>query len=322
MLLLLALASLAALAAGRYLIPVSEAAGALFPSLFGEASLTVRNVILNIRLPRVLLALLAGAGLGCAGGAFQALFSNPLATPDTLGVATGASFGAVLGILFGLPSPAIQLCALAAGLAAAALVIFVSRVRGSSPVLMMILAGMVVSALFAALVSLVKYVADPQDVLPAITFWLMGSLSGATKKTLAMGAPMICVGLAVLWLYRWKLNAMSLSEEEALSLGVNVRRVRLCVISGAAMITASVVSMCGLIGWVGLLIPHAARMLFGSDNRSVIPASMLMGAFFMLMIDTVARSATASEIPASILTAVLGAPFFIFLLRKTGGVRS
>lgn len=279
-----------------------------------------RNVILNIRLPRIALSLLAGAGLAAAGAAFQAIFSNPLATPDTLGVATGASFGAAVGILFGLPSPLVQLAALAAGLAAVTLVMLVSRVRGSSSVIMMILAGMVVGALFSALVSLVKFAADPQDVLPAVTFWLMGSLSSATRQSLAMGSPLICAGILIIWLYRWKLNAMTLSEDEALSLGINVKRVRIFVIAGAAMITASVVSMCGLIGWVGLLIPHASRMLFGSDNRAVLPSSLALGALFMLAIDTAARSLSASEIPASILTAVIGAPFFIFLLRRTGGI--
>ena len=318
---LLVAAPLAAVTAGRF--PLAETLSVLLPWLGGaEPPQMVRDVILNIRLPRILLAMLAGAGLGVAGGAFQALFSNPLATPDTLGVATGASFGAVLGILMGLPSFLVQLSALAAGLAAVALVVFVSRVRGSSSVIMMILAGMVVSALFSALVSLVKYIADPQDVLPSITFWLMGSLSGTTRASLAMGAPLIAAGMAVIWLFRWKLNAMTLSEDEAVSLGINVKRIRLLVITGAAMITASVVSMCGLIGWVGLLIPHAARMIFGNDNRSVVPASMALGALFMLAIDTAARSLAASEIPASILTAVIGAPFFIFLLRKTGGIRA
>ena len=320
---LLVAAPLAAVTAGRFPLSLAETLSVLLPWLGGaEPPQMVRDVILNIRLPRILLAMLAGAGLGVAGGAFQALFSNPLATPDTLGVATRASFGAVLGILMGLPSFLVQLSALAAGLAAVALVVFVSRVRGSSSVIMMILAGMVVSALFSALVSLVKYAADPQDVLPSITFWLMGSLSGTTRASLAMGAPLIAAGMAVIWLFRWKLNAMTLSEDEATSLGINVKRVRLLVITGAAMITASVVSMCGLIGWVGLLIPHAARMIFGNDNRSVVPASMALGALFMLAIDTAARSITASEIPASILTAVIGAPFFIVLLRKTGGIRA
>lgn len=320
---LLLAAPLAALTVGRFPVSISETLAALFPYIAGgrETDQMVRDVILNIRLPRVLLAMLAGAGLGVAGGAFQSLFSNPLATPDTLGVATGASFGAVLGILLGLPSPLVQLSALLMGLLSVAIVAAVSRVRGSSPVIMMILAGMVVSALFSALVSLVKYVADPQDVLPAITFWLMGSLSSATRGSLAMGAPMIIFGTALIWLLRWKLNAMTLSDDEAASLGINVKRIRLLVITGAAMITGSVVSMCGLIGWVGLLIPHAARMIFGSDNRCVVPASIVLGALFMLAIDTAARSLTASEIPASILTSVIGAPFFILLLRKTGGVR-
>ena len=318
------LLSFAALMVGRFGIPLRETISVLFPSFLPDVETTkmVHDVILNIRLPRVLLALLAGAGLGVAGGAFQALFSNPLATPDTLGVASGASFGAVLGILLGLPSIGVQCCALAAGLAAVALVWCVSRIRGSSAVIMIILAGMVVSALFSALVSLVKYMADPQDVLPTITFWLMGSLSGTTLKTLELGAPFMAAGMFVIWLLRWKLNAMTLSEDEALSLGIDVRRIRLVVIVAAAMITSAVVSMCGLIGWVGLLIPHAARMIFGNDNRFVVPASMGLGAIFMLVIDTVARSAIASEIPASILTAVIGAPFFIILLRRTGGVRA
>lgn len=320
-LLALIISSLAAMTVGRFHVTIYETASALLPGLFhADLSPMARNVILDIRLPRILLALLSGAGLAAAGAAFQAIFSNPLATPDTLGVATGASFGAALGILFGLPSPLVQLTALAAGIAAVALVIFVSRVRGSSSVIMMILAGMVVSALFSAMVSLVKYAADPQDVLPAITFWLMGSLSSATRQSLAMGTPLICLGILIIWLYRWKLNAMTLSEDEAASLGINVKRVRLLIIAGAAMITASVVSMCGLIGWVGLLIPHASRMLFGSDNRAVVPSSLALGALFMLAIDTAARSAAASEIPASILTAVIGAPFFIFLLRRTGGI--
>lgn len=312
-----------ALCFGRFPITAGDAASALFPALFGGGAENelARGVVLNIRLPRVLLAMLAGAGLAVSGAAFQSLFSNPLATPDTLGVATGASFGAALGILAGLPPALVQMSAFAAGLAAVAVVLAVSRVRGSSPVIMMILAGMVVSALFSALVSLVKFAADPQDVLPAITFWLMGSLAGATRESLALGAPAIIAGAAAVWLARWRLNAASLSEDEAEALGVNLRRLRVAVIAGAALITGSVVSMCGLIGWVGLLVPHVSRMLFGADNRRVVPASLALGALFMLAIDTAARSAAASEIPASILTSIIGAPFFIFLLRRSGGVR-
>lgn len=311
-----------AMTMGRYRISLQEILAVLCPALAPgtEVSDTMRTVIFNVRIPRVLLALLAGAGMSVAGAAFQALFSNPLATPDTLGVATGASFGAVLGILWGFSSMMIQAAALIAGLLAVALVYVVSYSRERS-IIMVVLAGMVISALFSALVSLVKYVADPQDVLPAVTFWLMGNLSGTTRESLVFGAPLIVLGTAVIYLLRWRLNAMTLPEDEARALGIPVKQIRGIVIIGAAMITASVVSMCGLIGWVGLLVPHVARMIFGNDNRCVIPASLGLGAIFMLVIDTVARCATASEIPVSILTAVIGAPVFVVLLRKTGGVK-
>lgn len=320
-----AIAVLSALAVtlGRYQVTLTQLAALMLPAYFPgvETSSVMSDVVFNIRMPRIMLAIVAGAGLAAAGGAFQALFSNPLATPDTLGVATGASFGAVLAILLGMPSLTVQLFALVSGLAAVTVVYFVSRVRGSSSIIMIILAGMVVSALFSALVSLVKFAADPQDVLPAITFWLMGSLSAATKETLALGSPLIIIGVVIIYLFRWKLNAMTLSEEEATALGIPVKRIRLIVILAAAMITASAVSMCGLIGWVGLLIPHISRMIFGNDNRYVIPSSIALGSIFMLVIDTAARCTLASEVPASILTAIIGAPFFIFLLRKSGGIK-
>lgn len=317
------LLSLAALGMGRFAVSPREVLAVLFPGAFSgvEISDNMRKVVLDIRLPRILLALLAGAGLSVAGAAFQALFSNPLATPDTLGVATGASFGAVLGILFGFSVLTVQLFALASGLLAVALVYLVSRQKGGAPMMMMILSGMVISALFSALVSLIKYTADPQDVLPAITFWLMGNMQNATWKALLLGLPFILGGILIIFLFRWKLNAMTLPEEEAAALGIPVRRIRALVVLGATMITASVVSMCGLIGWVGLLIPHIARMIFGGNNKQVVPASIGLGAVFMLVIDTAARCVTASEIPVSILTAVIGAPFFIILLRKTGGIK-
>ena len=207
------------------------------------------------------------------------------------------------------------------GLGAVALVYLVGQVWGERTVLTLVLAGLVVSSLFSALVSLVKYVADPQNTLPAITFWLMGSLSATNFQTLLLGAPFILAGTAMIFVLRWRLNVLSLNEDEAHTLGVNVNLLRLLVILASTMITASVVSMCGLIGWVGLLIPHISRMLFGNDNRRVIPASIGLGAIFMLLIDTLARTVSASEIPVSILTAVIGAPVFIILLRRTGGIR-
>ena len=318
-----AVLALAAIGMGRFSMSIPQTLATLFPGSFPEIEVTqtMRNVIFNIRLPRVLLSLLAGAGLSVAGASFQGLFSNPLATPDTLGVATGASFGAALGILLGCNVFLTQVCALATGMLAVAIVYAVSRVRGGTNMVMIILGGMVVSSLFSALVSMIKYVADPQDVLPAITFWLMGSLSATNFQTLLLGAPFILAGTAMIFALRWRLNVLSLNEDEAHTLGVNVSLLRVLVILASTMITASVVSMCGLIGWVGLLIPHISRMLFGNDNRRVIPASIGLGAIFMLLIDTLARTVSASEIPVSILTAVIGAPVFIILLRKTGGLR-
>ena len=318
-----AVLALAAIGMGRFSMSIPQTVATLFPGSLPdiEVTQTMRSVIFNIRLPRVLLSLLAGAGLSVAGASFQGLFSNPLATPDTLGVATGASFGAALGILLGCNMFLTQVCALAMGMLAVAVVYAVSRVRGGTNMVMIILGGMVVSSLFSALVSMIKYVADPQDVLPAITFWLMGSLSATNFQTLVLGAPFIIAGTAMIFALRWRLNVLSLNEDEAHTLGVNVNLLRLLVILASTMITASVVSMCGLIGWVGLLIPHISRMIFGNDNRRVIPASIALGAIFMLVIDTIARTATSSEIPVSILTAVIGAPVFIILLRKTGGIR-
>ncbi|MCF4151324.1 iron ABC transporter permease [Dethiosulfovibrio sp. F2B] len=318
------LAGLFCIGVGRYSLTVGESFKVLARALaFGRDGVDPMNysVVVNIRLPRVLLALLCGAGLAASGAAFQSIFTNPLATPDTLGVAAGASFGAVLALLFWDNLLWIQAMALVSGLAAVSLTFWISRSRGQSSVLMMILSGVVVSSMFQAFVSLVKYLADPEDKLPAITYWLLGSLSSITYKSLAIGAPFILFGLAVLVATRWKLNVLSLSEDEARSMGLDVNTLRAVIVVAATMITASAISMCGQVGWIGLLVPHVARMLFGSNNRYVVPASISLGAVFMLVIDTVARSATAAEIPVSILTATIGAPFFIFLLKKTGGNR-
>lgn len=320
--LLLFVAAAAALCMGRFEVTPQQVAAVLMPDgwVSADTNRMIDNIVVNVRLPRVFLAMLAGAGLAMSGAAFQALFANPLAAPDTLGVATGASFGAVLGILWGMSGMGVQLMSLACGLLAVALVVIISRIRNTSSILMIILSGMVVGALFSALVSLVKYAADPQDVLPSITFWMMGALTGATRSAVTAGTPMVILGMAILWLLRWRLNVTTLPADEAASLGIPVKRIRAAVILAATMITASVVSMCGLIGWVGLLVPHAARMIFGANNRFVLPASMVMGALFMLVIDTAARTVAQSEIPVSILTAVVGAPFFIYLLRRTGGI--
>lgn len=213
----------------------------------------------------------------------------------------------------------VQYVALLFGLLALLLTYSISQRKGITNVIMVVLAGVIISSMFEAFVSLVKYVADPEEQLPTITYWLMGSLSSITYQGLLLGAPLIILGIILLMALRWKLNILSLNEDEAKAMGMNVRAMRLVVMVAATLITGSCVSMCGQVGWVGLLIPHICRMLFGSNNKHVIPACISLGAVFMLVIDTVARAATSAEIPVSILTATIGAPFFIFLLRKTGG---
>ena len=307
---------------GRYNISPAESLGILLSPLTGrEVDPQGWSVIYHVRLPRILLALAVGMGLSVSGASFQSLFSNPLATPDTLGVATGASFGAVLALLFTRNILVVQLAALLMGLAALAGTCLISRLNGKSSILMVVLGGMVVSSLFQALVSLAKYVADPEEDLPAITYWLMGSMSRATYQGLAVGIPLILLGVAVLFLLRWRLNILSLQEDETKALGIDVKKLRLIVMAAATLVTAACVSLCGQVGWVGLLIPHVARMLYGSDNRKIIPVSIGLGSAFMVAIDTASRAATAAEIPVSILTAIIGAPFFIILLRKTGSAR-
>ena len=310
--------ALIALCLGQYTIALQDVIKVLTLQKVDLAN--AETVIFNIRIPRILVSLIVGSGLAAAGASFQALFSNPLATPDTLGCANGASFGAALGILLGLNALGIQISALIFGILAVVFVFVFTRYRHANQIMMIILGGMVVSSLFSALVSLIKYVADPNDVLPVITFWLMGSFSNSTVRSLYTGVPMIVLGMFVLYLMRYRMNALSLKEEEAASLGINVRQNRMIVIVASSLITASVVSMCGVVGWVGLLIPHISRMLFGNNHTKVIPGCIVFGALFMLIIDTIARCMYQAEIPVSILTAIIGAPVFLLLLRKTGGI--
>ena len=310
--------ALIALCLGQYTIALQDVIKVL--TLQKVDLVNAETVIFNIRIPRILVSLVVGSGLATAGASFQALFSNPLATPDTLGCANGASFGAALGILLGLNALGIQISALIFGILAVVLVFVFTRYRHANQIMMIILGGMVVSSLFSALVSLIKYVADPNDVLPVITFWLMGSFSNSTIRSLYTGVPMIVLGMMILYLMRYRMNALSLKEEVAASLGINVRQNRMIVIVASSLITASVVSMCGVVGWVGLLIPHISRMLFGNNHTKVIPGCIVFGALFMLIIDTIARCMYQAEIPVSILTAIIGAPVFLLLLRKTGGI--
>ncbi len=312
--------ALVALSIGRYAIPIRDVAGSIFGHLRGVEVLASKDalVLWNIRMPRILLALLAGAGLSLSGLAFQSLFANPLATPDTLGVASGSSFGAALGLLLGFRWIGVQLFAVAMGLLAVCLTFLAGSGRGRG-LNTLVLAGIMIGSLFSALVSFVKFVADTESQLPAITYWLMGSLDAAGYRSLLYGAPPILVGIIVLALLRWRLNVLPLSDDEAASSGVRIRTLRTITILTATMMTASCVAMCGQVGWVGLLIPHICRMKFGNNHLSLVPASVSLGAVFLVVVDTLARTITAQEIPISVLTAIIGAPFFILLMRRSGG---
>jgi iron complex transport system permease protein len=314
-------AALAALCIGRISISPETVWGSVIGHLSGNstASSQTEMVLWNIRLPRILLALLAGAGLSVAGCAFQSLFSNPLATPDTLGVASGSSFGAALGLLFECNMIGVQVMSLVFGVVAVLLTILAGTRRGQQQLSGVVLAGIMIGSLFTALISLVKFTADTETQLPAITYFLMGSLNSVSYKTLALGAVPILTGIVILLLLRWRMNLLPLSEEEIGAAGVNVRALRGVTILCATAITASCVSMCGQVGWVGLLVPHMCRMKFGNNHLSLLPACVFTGAAFLVVVDTAARSVSASEIPISVLTAIIGAPFFILLMRRTEG---
>ena len=315
------LIGLAALCIGRISYPLPDIWNVLAARLTGaEADKQLAIVICNIRLPRVLLAMLVGAGLSVAGCAFQSLFANPLATPDTLGVASGTSFGAALALLMGMGLLGVQGIAFAFGILAVVLTWLTSAGNGKG-LGSVVLGGIMIGSLFSSLVSLVKFTADTETQLPAITYWLMGSLSGAGYEPLKWGAPCIIGGILVLFLLRWQLNILPLGEDEARSLGTNLTALRAVTVICATAVTASSVAMCGQVGWVGLLIPHICRMAFGNDHRVLIPASISLGAAFLVIVDTIARSVSAAEIPISVLTAIIGAPFFIVLMRRSGGWR-
>ena len=289
----------------------------VFKIFFGSKDISgnVRITVMNIRLPRILLGLLCGAGLSLAGCCFQGFFSNPLATPDTMGVAGGASFGAALGLLLGFNMIGVQLLSFGMGIAAVFFTKAAASGRDHGPAVLVI-SGIMVGALFSALVSLVKFLADAESQLPAITYWLMGSLSGTGYSKLALGAPVIIIGIIIIFLLRWRINLLALSEDELIASGTNVKLLRSLVVICATAMTASVISMCGQVGWVGLIVPHMCRLIWGQDNAKLIPASVSIGAAFMVAVDTLARSVSAAEIPVSILTAIVGAPFFISLLNS------
>lgn len=276
------------------------------------------TVVMNIRLPRILAAMLVGASLALAGASFQGLFRNPLVSPDTLGVSQGAGFGAALAILLNGGDLAIQASAFCFAILAVAISYSVGRIVRADPILSLILAGMAIGSLFGALLSLMKYVADPVNQLPAITYWLMGSLASVGNRGLLYSAVPMGAGIVVLTLIRWRFNVLAMGEEEAKALGVNTTSLRAMVVLCCTLITASAVCISGTIGWVGLVIPHVGRALVGPNYKALIPVCILLGAVYLLFIDDIARTAISIEIPIGILTAVVGAPFFVYLLSRGG----
>ena len=276
---------------------------------------TVDTVVFNIRLPRILAAMLVGASLATAGAAFQGMFKNPLVSPDVLGASAGSAFGAALAIYFSRSMVGIQISSFVFGLVAVLLGYAVSSRIRHDPMLALVLAGILIGTLFTSGTSLIKYLADPYDKLPAITFWLMGSLASINTRDVTIAVVPILVGIVPLLLVRWRLNVLALGEEEAQALGLDTKRLKLLVVVCATLMTAASVAISGVIGWVGLVIPHLARAFVGPNYKILLPASMLLGSAYLLLVDDLARIMGPVEVPLGVLTSVIGAPFFLYLLQ-------
>jgi iron complex transport system permease protein len=275
-------------------------------------------LVFQVRMPRIVLACVVGCCLSAAGASYQGIFQNPMAAPDVLGASSGAGFGAALAILMGGKSIAITLSAFVFSLITVGLVIFISRYANGGKILGLVLSGMMITSLFSAGTSYIKLVADPNDQLPAITYWLMGSLQDSNQTEVLIALIPAIIGLLPMLLLRWRMNVLTMGDDEARSIGVNAGRVRLIVILSATLITAASVSVSGIIGWVGLVVPHLARKMVGNNYVYLMPMTMLSGAIFLLLVDNVSRNLLATEIPIGILTAIIGAPFFIFLMTRKG----
>lgn len=318
---LLALCIVGSVVLGRYPIGLRELCG-----IIGSRVVDIEPfwkpvqeaLLLQHRLPRIVLACLVGCCLAAAGAAYQGVFQNPMAAPDILGASNGAAFGAALAILLGYSGGMITAFAFAASLATVGAVIYVGGKARGKRVLGLILSGIMIGSLVSSGTSFIKLVADPEDQLPAITYWLMGSLNGTSPKDVLFAVFPMAMGLVPLYLLRWRINILTLGDEEAQTMGVNAKRLRIVVILCATLITAASVSVSGVIGWVGLVIPHLTRRMVGNNYRHLMPASMLFGAVFLLLVDDLSRNLLATEIPLGILTSLIGAPFFIYLITRDG----
>ncbi len=282
----------------------------------GEFSPTLETAIFQVRMPRILMALLVGMSLSVSGAVFQGVFRNPLVSDHILGVSNGASLGAAAAILLGAPIAGVQLAAFISGMLAVGLTYSVSRIYKTTSTLTLVLSGIIVGGFFSALVSLMKSVADPLDKMPAIVFWLMGSFAKISSVDLKYAVPIMVSAVFVLWLVRWRLNVLAVGEEDARSLGMNTELFRFILVILCTLATSTAVAVSGVIGWVGLVVPHVARILVGPDHKALIPLSISLGGTYMVLMDDLARSLTTAEISIGILTAIIGAPFFAYLLRK------
>ncbi|MEK3874318.1 MULTISPECIES: FecCD family ABC transporter permease [unclassified Paenibacillus] len=319
--LLLLIIILISLNLGRYPITPGEVLKLILAAVHpaeGNVDAQQQAIFYNVRLPRIILACLVGCCLAAAGAAYQGIFQNPMAAPDVLGASAGAAFGAALAILLGGGKREITISAFMFSILCVLLVLAISRRTKSRQVLGLILSGIMVGSLFSACTSFINMVADPNEQLPAITYWLMGSLAGTKKEEVLFIVIPMALGLVPLLLLRWRVNVLTLGDAEARTMGVNAGAVRLAVIVCATLLTASSVAVSGMIGWVGLVIPHLTRFLVGNNYQRLLPASMLAGAVFLLIVDNFSRNLWTSEVPIGILTAIIGAPFFISLILKAG----
>lgn len=304
---------------GRYGVPLKEVVRIFLSKIFPLQqtwTAEMETVVINIRLPRVIMASLVGCALSTAGASYQGVFQNPMASPDILGASSGAAFGAALAILLGGSAKIVTTAAFLSSIVTVMAVYFIAERAPGQRVVNLILSGIMVGSLFTAGTSYIKLVADPSNQLPAITYWMIGSLSGSKLSQVSFVIVPMALGLIPLLLIRWQINILTLGDDEARTLGVNTGHLRMIVIFCATLITAASVSVSGMIGWVGLVIPHMCRKLIGNDYRYLLPASMMMGAVFLLVVDNISRNLLAVEIPIGILTAFVGAPFFIYLIVK------
>lgn len=286
----------------------------IFPQL--QVSQTITTIVFEIRLPRIMAAIVVGAALAIAGAAFQSIFQNPLVSSDLLGVSNGAGFGAALAILISGTNLVTQVLAFFFGMISVSITYLISRAYKAGGILVLVLSGVAISAFFSALISGIKFIADPDDKLPEIVYWLMGSLASVNLDKLLMIIVPLIIGFAILLLLRWQMNILAMGDEEAQSLGLNPSKVRLLIIIACTLLTSAAVSISGIIGWIGLIIPHVARILVGPNNKILIPASLSLGASFLLFVDNISRAWISVEIPIGILTAIIGVPIFLYLLKQ------